>query len=172
MIALPLELDPLAEELLTVLDQEIESLVLGHHQLKKLRDSILARDDSAMDTLLKKIAHAQQKQASTDARLESIRSSFAKLFDRNRDELKLTDLADLLPERLALAFKRRREQIITLVKKTRQQQLQTSLLLYESARVNRMLLSTIFPQTQPVVTYTQDGQDSWRNGPGLVDSEC
>jgi len=65
----------------------------------------------------------------------------------------------------------RRQQIIVLTSKLRQQHLETCLFLLESSRINRLLLESLFPDSEPVVTYGADGQDQWRPDTGLVDAE-
>ncbi len=83
----------------------------------------------------------------------------------------LADLVESLPGELGVGVGQRRRQIVSLLEKAKKQQLETSLLLYESSRINRLILSTLFPQSEPVVSYDQEGQNLWRSGSGLIDSE-
>jgi len=171
MIATTPNMQDLTGQLLEVLDEEISLLVLRQSQLERLRTAILDREDSAMEKLMEEMAEVQHKQASTDACLERLRKSLGSLLGYNGDELQLADLVESLPGQLGAAVAQRRRQILSLLEKARKQQLETSLLLYESSRINRLILSTLFPQSEPVLTYDQEGQNLWRSGTGLIDSE-
>ena len=157
--------------MLAVLDEEISLLVLRQSHLERLWAAILGRDDSAMEKLLEEMEEAQHKQEATDMGVEKLRKSLAGLLGYDQEELQLGDLAKNLPGELGSAVGHRRQQIVSLLEKAREQQLKTSLLLYESSRINRLVLSTIFPQSEPVVTYDQEGQNLWRSETGLIDSE-
>lgn len=171
MIATTPNMQGLAGQLLEALDEEISLLVLRQSHLERLRAAILEREDSAMEKLLEEMAEVQQKQAGTDGRLERLCKSLGNLLGYDGEQLQLGDLAQRLAGELGTAVAQRRRQIINLLEKARKQQLETSLLLYESSRINRQILSTLFPQSEPVVTYDQEGQNLWRSGTGLIDSE-
>jgi len=153
------------------LDEEISLLSLRQSHLERLRAAILEREDSAMEELLEEMSKVQQKQTGTDVRLERLCKSLGRLLGYNGEELQLGDLVQSLPDELGLAVGQRRRQILSLLERLRQQQLETSLLLYESSRINRLIISALFPQSEPVLTYDQTGQNLWRSGAGLIDSE-
>ena len=171
MISTTPNMQGLAGQLLAVLDEEVSLLTLRQAQLERLRIAILGREDSAMEKLMEEMAEVQEKQAATDVRLEKLRKSLGSLLGYNGEELQLADLVESLPGELGAAVGQRRRQIVSLLEKAKKQQLETSLLLYESSRINRLILSTLFPQSEPVVTYDQEGQNLWRSGTGLIDSE-
>ncbi len=171
MISTTSSMQSLAGQLLASLDEEISLLILRQSHLKRLRAAILDREDSAMEKLLEEMAEVQQKQTGTDVRLERLCRSLGSLLGYEGAEFQLGDLLENLPGELGLSIGQRRGEIISLLEKARQQQLETSLLLYESSRINRLILSTLFPQSEPVVTYDQAGQNLWRSGTGLIDSE-
>lgn len=171
MISTSPNMQGLARQLLEALDEEISLLILRESHLDRLRAAILKREDSVMEELLGEMEQAQQKQASTDMRLDKLRRSLGSLLGYNGEGLRLADLVESLPGELGVAVGQRRRQIVTLLKKARKQQLVTSLLLYESSRINRLVLSALLPQSEPVVTYDQEGQTLWRSGAGLIDSE-
>ena len=64
-----------------------------------------------------------------------------------------------------------RQRIVELTDALRKQHLQTVLLLAECARFNRLLLESILPGGEMVMTYGTGGSDLWRSGTGLVDTE-
>jgi hypothetical protein len=117
------------------------------------------------------MAEVQQKQGATDGCLEKLRKAIGALLGYGGEQLQLADLVERLPSELGAAVDQRRRQIVGLLEGARKQQLATSLLLYESSRINRLILSTMFPQSEPVVTYNQDGQDLWQPNAGLINSE-
>ena len=171
MISTGPNIEGLVKQLLGVLDEEVGLLILRESQLARLRAAILERDDSVLERLLEEMEEVQQRQAMTDVRLEKIRKALGDLLVYEGSGMQLSDLAERVGGDLGLAVSQRRRQIVSLLGKARKQQLETTLLLYESSRINRLILSTLFPQSEAVVTYNQDGEDLWRSDRGLINSE-
>jgi hypothetical protein len=163
--------DSLVGELLQVLDEEISLLDLRCEQLEKLTRTILDRDNAAMEQLLDAIERAQQAQASADARLSVVRGSLAAELDLPAKELRLSGLAQRLPDELALAVDSRRRRIIGLANAVRRKNLEAAIVLSECARINHLLMQSLFPRESSVTTYQQDGPRTWRTGAALIDAE-
>ena len=85
--------------------------------------------------------------------------------------MKLSKLIEQLDDEHRLGVNYRREQIVLLAEQLRRRHVETAMLLMESARVNRMLLESLFPQSEPVNTYGTEGAQSWRPDAGLLDAE-
>ena len=49
--------------------------------------------------------------------------------------------------------------------------LRAVVLLGECARINRLLLESLFPASRTPATYSQGGAEPWGSGPGLLDAE-
>jgi hypothetical protein len=158
-------------QMLGILDEEISLLALRRDQLEQLSRTILDRDDTAMERLLDEIEQAQQAQASADARLDAARAALAAELDVPAGELKLSGLVRRLPPHLALAVDYRRRQIIDLAQAVRRKNLEAAIILSECARINHLLMQSLFPAERSVTTYRQGGSSTWRSGAALVDAQ-
>ena len=171
MIAVTPGMQSLIEQLLSLLDEDISVLNLRCSQLESLSQAILHRDDETLDDLLNEMEKAQQVQTITDVKLRAIRQAIANAVGRDVKELRLSRLIGELTAEQNLALDYRRQQIVLLTEKLRRQHLETAVVLSECARVNRMLLETLFPEGSTVTTYSTDGANPWRPDVGLVNAE-
>ncbi len=171
MISTTPGIDGLIRELLDVLDQEIELLGLKRSAMASLSAAILDRDEGAIERLLADIERMDHAQQATDVKLSALRGSFAQALGKEAGELKLGALAGMLDGDAASAVDYRRRQILLLAQQLKAQHLQTSMLLHECARINRMLLETMLSGAgDNVETYSASGRDVWR-GRGLMSAE-
>jgi flagellar biosynthesis/type III secretory pathway chaperone len=161
----------LVPDLAACLDEEISLLDRRRGQLEALSGAILDRDDGRMEALLGEIEQTMQEQRSVDLRLQAMRAALANALACRPEEVKLAALVERLQGRQRTDLDYRRQQIIVLTDRLRQQHLETCLFLLESSRINRLLLESLFPNSEPVVTYGTDGRDQWRPDTGLVDAE-
>jgi flagellar biosynthesis/type III secretory pathway chaperone len=161
----------LLKELLAVLDEEIALLNKKTGELESLSGAIVERDNDRFGPLLEQMEQTHQGQAATDVKLDALRNTLAEKIGCEPSEMKLSRLIDLLDEQDRLTVDYRRQQIILLTEQLRKQHAATMILLAESARINRMLLENLFPQSQPVKTYSAAGADSWRPATGLLDTK-
>jgi flagellar biosynthesis/type III secretory pathway chaperone len=154
-----------------LLDEEASLLDLRRSQLASLCGAIVDRDEDAVERLLEQIERAQELQAAADEKLDAIRRKLAECLDCPNEEVKLSALIAALsePQRTALAEQRRR--IIELAERLQLEHMRTVMLLTECSRINRMLLESLFPDSQGVTTYSEAGPEPWRPEAGLVDAE-
>ncbi len=171
MIAPTPQNEALVSELTALLDDEIELLTTRLGQMDQLSSTIVSRDNDAMEPLLDRMELTQRRQQSTDEQLDRVRRQLASETCVPAEQMRLSRLVDELQPPVAEEISRRRRQLVELSGRLRQSHLQTVLLLAESARVNRLMLATLFPTSQPVTTYGAGGADQWRPDTGLVDTE-
>jgi len=171
MNALPDSALALVDELIKMLDREIDLLDVRCLQLAGLSRASIERDDEAMETLLAEIETTQLRQESTDRELDSLRRSLAGLLGWPVARTRLGALLEVLPDGRRDALAARRDRIAALVDQLRRQHMSTALVVAESARINRMLLESLSPQSRRVTTYGVRGQTSWRPDAPLVDME-
>lgn len=158
-------------ELTDVLDEEIAVLNKRLEQMELLSAAVVHRDDDTMEPLLEQMETTQSRQNQADTRLGEVRELLASLTGFPAQELRLRRLARELPDPVRGGIARRRDRLVELSEKLREKHLHTVLLLAESARINRLLLETLFPFSRPVTTYGAAGADQWRPDTGLVDTE-
>ena len=171
MSSLPQGAGDLVDELTALLDEEIELLELRCSQLGTLTSATLERNDDVLETVLREIEKTQQRQVATDLKLQALRDAFAEALGWSVEEMRLSQLADSLPPAQGSAVRYRRRQIVLLSDKLKRQHIETVVVVTECARVNRMLLESLFPKAGAVTTYGARGQRSARLDTGLVDVE-
>ena len=161
----------LVDELVKMLDREIDLLDLRCIQLAGLSRASIDRDDEGMESLLAEIENTQFRQESTDRELHSLRRGLADLLGWPISQTRLGVLTGALSGDRRDAVADRRRQIVALIAQLRRQHMSTSLVVAESARINRMLLESLCPQSRQVTTYGVRGESSWRGDSPLVDVE-
>jgi flagellar biosynthesis/type III secretory pathway chaperone len=171
MIALTPAIRDMLKELNAVLDEEIALLSLRRSQMKLLSGAILDRDDDAVERLLGEIERMGQLQAQADARLGKLRSGLAELFGCQVDQMRLSRLIESLAGADRQAIEQRRRQIAQLAGELQRQHLETAVVVFECARINRLLLECLYPAGSSVNTYGAGGAGAWRGEAGLVDTE-
>ena len=171
MNALPQGALALIDELIKMLDREVDLLDLRCVQLAGLSRASIERDDETMESLLTEIENTQLRQESTDREMDALRRGLAGLLGWPVARTRLGNLAEVLsgPRREAVAA--RRTCIAALIEQLRRQHMSTALVVAESARINRMLLESLCPQSRRVTTYGVGGESSWRPDAPLVDVE-
>ncbi len=171
MIHVTEEIRSLINELLKVLGEEIALMNARQRQLGMLSEAIIARNDGDMEKILGEMERTREVQASVDMHLQSVRTAFAEAIGLRCGDIRLSRLIEQLPPQYQLALDTRRSQIVSLAESLRKQHLQTSMLLLESARINKLLLKCLFPQNDEVKTYGTGGARDWREDTGLLNME-
>jgi len=167
----PERIAALIGELTTVLDEEIGLLERRCDQLRDLAEATLQRDDDGLEALLDRVERALETQAATDLKLQALRNALADAFGWSIPQMRLARLIEELPGRLAAEISYRREQILLLSERLKDQHVRTALVVSECARINRLLLESFFPEGRRVTTYSSTGASSWGLDTGLVDVE-
>ncbi len=165
-------LDGMMPDLLALLDEEIVLLGLRTRQFDALYDTILHRREETMDALLEDMTDAQQRQVELDAKLQEVRTIFARAAGYAAGEIRLSELIQLLDGEPRKQLREKRQQIILLAERLKRKHLSTAMLLGESARINRRLIQSLLPKAETVTTYGgMGGVKPWQTSSGLVDAE-
>jgi hypothetical protein len=180
-------LDERVEELRAVLEEQLAALDRREAQLAELSECILACDNERMESLLSRMEEAVALQAAADARLAAARDGLAAaLLESRRLPLagaetgerpgpggsgapRLAEMIAVLPSDRASALAALRGRILDRVGQVRRRHLRTTILLSESARVNRLLLDCLTPRRPAVTLYDRRRRGDWRCGDGLLD---
>jgi len=164
-------MEPLVEELVAALDEQIELLKLRRALLEGLCQAMLHRDEETVEKLLDRIEQAQPLQAAADGGLMALREELAKALRCDARQLKLSMLWQRLGAAQRQRLESRRGEVLAQAEAFRRQHLTATVVLTECARVNRLLLESLFPPSQAVVTYGTRGTEEWRAPSGLMDEE-
>lgn len=163
--------DNLYRELLETLDEEVVILNRRCDQLEQLSGAITDRDSDGVEKLLDAMERAQARQGELDVKVQALRSTLAERYGLSPEEMRLGRLADLLPEEQAEQINCRRRQVMLLAEKLRQKNLEASMVLFECARLNKMLLQCLCPPERTVSTYGSGGHSTWRMPAGSLEVE-
>jgi len=163
--------DALVDELARLLDREIELLNRKAVELDGLTEAIIERDDDRMQSLLGEMEQTHLDQRAVDVKLEALRNTVACDAGCRRQEVVLSQVMEALDGDSRASLDYRRQQILILADQLRRKHLETVMLLAESARINRLILAKLFPQSQPLDTYGTAGGKSWRDETGFLDTE-
>ncbi|MFP4105014.1 MAG: flagellar export chaperone FlgN [Phycisphaerae bacterium] len=162
---------PLLDDLIALLDEQGQLVARRIEKLDELTDCITGRDEKRLEALVEKIDTVTRQQEAADRRLAELRSSLAASLGTQPDQTRLGDLIRHIdgPQRKQLT--ERRQTLLEMVDSLRDRHMQSVMLIAESSRINRLLLSSLFGENQEVNTYNTTGSDNWRDGAGLVDTE-
>ena len=161
----------LTDELVGVLDEEIDLLNRKRGELETLCQAVTERDDERMGALIEQMEQTHRDQRAADVKLDALRGALARSRGVAPGDMSLSVLIDSMQEQESLALEYRRQQIVILADELRRKHVAAAMLLAESARINRMFLDRLTPQSQSVETYSAKGAKSWRDGTGIVDAE-
>jgi hypothetical protein len=171
MISLTPDVRDQLGELNVVLDGEIALLSLRRAQMKLLSEAVLDRDDTAVERILGEIDRTGQLQAQADEKLALLRGSLAEAFGCPSQQMRLSLLLGVLDGPDCQAVEQRRQRIAQLAGELQRQYLETAVVVFECARINRLLLECLYPPGGSVHTYGADGAGAWHTDAGLVDTE-
>jgi hypothetical protein len=169
MITAPTDMRSTVGELQALLDEEIALLDLRRRQLEALSSAVVDRDEDRLEQLLVEMESVQSMQSATDLKLGALRTALAGWLGVAPAKMRLSRLLAELPADQRVAIEYRRQQIVLLADKLRRQHMETAVLLWEFAKVNRRLLEGLLPRSQEVTTYGTAGPDAWRPPTGLTD---
>ena len=161
----------LLDELAAALDREIDVLQQRITQLDEMNEAFTRRDNDRLDGLLAEIDRTQHDQTVLDGRVHALREKLASHYGLAVAEARLSRLEQLVPADRRAGLTARRERITALAHTVRQRNFQAALVLNETARINRLLLETLFPAEKSVTTYGQGGQDLWQHQGGMLNAE-
>ncbi len=164
-------LNPLLDELLSILDDELALLDRRRDQLHQLFEVVMAREYIRLGGLLEGVEAIQRDQAGVDIRLAAARRNLARRLGCDEQNLRLSEVIDLVGGRKGARIELRREQIIAQAEKIRKDNWQVATMLGECTKINRSMLEAIFPHKTRVTTYGSRGSKTWQSSQSLVDSE-
>lgn len=166
------ETQPLVDELLAALDEELVVLDTKCRHLKALSEHLVARDNDGAEVLMQQMELAEADQRQADHRLGAAGGLLAGNLGLSPGSARLSDLIPLLPPDVGRTLQAKRQQLVDGASRLRRRHLETAMLLGECMRINRTLLEAFKPSCQSVVTYGVGGSDRWRDdAAGLIDTE-
>ncbi len=162
--------DPLVGELLAVLDETIDLQQETLQQLQTLSEAILAHDDAALTERMDALGRTPDRLEAVARKRNAVRTRLARAAGCPVGEMTLDRVARGAAAPQAGAVRRRRERLRGLAETVRRQHLETAVLMAEVARVNRSILTGLFPGAAGAGTYRTDGTAPWQPGHGLLDA--
>lgn len=170
MTTVSVELTPLVDQLIEILDETIALQQEIVEQLPAASHVMVTRDEAAMAQLMDDLGRMELRLEDVARRRSAVRSRLAAALNCPVGEVSLESLARLLPEPLSSTIHRRRRSLRRLAETVRRRHLETAVLLAEMVRVNRSLLHGLFPKTDGAEVYRTDGTTHWQPGRALFDA--
>lgn len=170
MTTVSVELTPLVDQLIEILDETVALQQEIVEQFPAASHVMVTRDEAAMAQLVDDLGRTQPRLEDVARRRSILRSRLAAALNCPVGEVSLKSLARLLPEPLSSTIHRRRQSLRRLAETVRQRHLETAVLLAEMVRVNRSLLHGLFPKTDGAEVYRTDGTTQWQPGGGLFNA--
>lgn len=132
------------DELLVVLDEDIQHINNTLSRLNELRSLVIKRDEVALSKLLEVIKAESDRYKSHESKRQAIRRELAIALGINFEQMTLSVLEAILTKEKKDQLAGRKEMLKSLIKQLNKEHLSTTLLLSECARVNSLLLKSIF----------------------------
>ncbi|MHC4636994.1 MAG: hypothetical protein ACYTBP_06665 [Planctomycetota bacterium] len=159
-------------ELTVVLDKDIENLKRNLSRLDELRSLTVKRDEKALGNLLTTIQTETNNHGANEVKRGRIRKELAAAFKCEPGQMTLSLLETILPEELKTEISIRKIQLQDLTVKLKKEHSNTTMLLTECARINSMLLKTIFDSNnRESVVYNAKGSTKRQNNTKFVDMQ-
>ncbi|MHC4264386.1 MAG: hypothetical protein ACYSUK_00450 [Planctomycetota bacterium] len=145
-------------QMLFCLEKDIQHMEQVFEHLDRIRALVLKRDENALTKMLEKIQVKDNEHKNQEYQRQLFRKELAHSLNCGVEEVTLSKLEQILPEKLRAQVKNRRTKLISLSEKLKREHLNTILLLAECARFNRMVLNGIFKSGKTdIVTYSSSG---------------
>jgi hypothetical protein len=152
------ELSHKAEDLLGVLERDIEHIERTTVHLNELRSLLIKRDEQCLGRLLEDIRIEAQEYSANEQRRCLIRQELAGLLGLKPKEMTLSVLKMRITGPAKAAITESQQKLKALVERLQRECVSTVALLSECARINSLLLKTVFERSRTgLVCYDSDG---------------
>ncbi len=161
---------PAVAHLLGALEEQIDLLEHRLRHLDELTAAMVKVDNDGMEGLLAQMDSFTAAQEACHERLAAARVEAAAELGLP-PRARLSQMVEALGGRPGLALAASRQRLGELMALLKRRHMETSLLLVECMRVNRLMLEQILPSGPTVAMYGSDGAQHWRSSTGVVDAE-
>ena len=144
MRKIAVDIEDKINELMIVLDIDISHLQESLLRLNDLRMLVIKRDNGKLGELLLKIEASTNSHKENEQRRDQICKYLAEACGIESEFATLADIEELIDGPLKLEFNQKRSKLKVLAFEVKKDHLSASMLLSDCARVNRMLLDSIF----------------------------
>ena len=153
MKATAIAIEDKVDELLVFLDRDIQHIQESLLKLNELRRLVIKRDDAALGKLLESIQAEADSYRNHELNRQPIRKELANALGCNVEQMTLSTLEASLPKGKKAQVTQRKAKLRSLIKELKKEHLSTALLLSECARLNKLLLKSIFDIGKTEVVY-------------------
>jgi serine phosphatase RsbU (regulator of sigma subunit) len=127
-----------------VLDKDVQHIQESLSRLIELRSLVVKRDDVTLSKLVDKIRCESDRYAANELKRQSIRKELAIELGCSLEQMTLSRLEAALPNERRAQVARMKAKLESLSRELRKEHLNTTLFLSECARLNSMLLNSVF----------------------------
>jgi hypothetical protein len=152
------EISHKTQDLLGVLERDIEHIGRTVSYLNELRGLVIKRDEKGMCRLLDVIRTESQEYAGNEQRRNLMRKEMAEVLGCRPEELTLTFLKKGASGQALTAIAEAQQKLKTMVERLQREYTATVTLVSDCARINSLLLKTVFERNLPgLVCYDSAG---------------
>jgi hypothetical protein len=163
------EMTDKVEQLFAFLDCDIGNLRKTLSRLDQMRSAVIKRDDAELVKILDEVRCEMQLQQTQQLQRRLLRKELAEILGCSCEDMTLTKLQKFLPEGQGDVSAEKKEQLKILAGRLKKEYSATVFLLAQCARLNRLLLNTIFSkQRADVITYDAAGAAKRQSQPAFV----
>ena len=153
-----IEISQKTQDLLGVLERDVEHIGRTVSYLNELRGLVIKRDEKALGRLLDAIRTESQEYAGNEQRRNLMRKEMAEALGCRPEELTLTFLKKSASGQALTAIAEVQQKLKTMVKRLQREYTATVTLISDCARINSLLLKTVFERNLPgLVCYDSAG---------------
>ncbi|MHC4270926.1 MAG: flagellar export chaperone FlgN, partial [Planctomycetota bacterium] len=156
-------------QMICCLEKDVQHIEHILENLDKIRALVLKRDEDTLKELLEQTQAKADEYKNQESGRQLICMELARLLNFNVQQLTLSKLEQLLPEKLREQMEEKRIKLKSLTNRLKKEHLNTVLLLAECARFNRMVLNGIFRFGKTdVTTYSSSGTTRQQAGKSFM----
>ncbi|MHC4293320.1 MAG: hypothetical protein ACYSTX_03420 [Planctomycetota bacterium] len=151
------------------LEKDVQHIEQILENMDKIRALVLKRDEDTLKELLEQTQAKTDEYKGQESQRQLVSRELAHLLNCSVQQVTLSKLEQLLPEKLRAQVQEKRIKLKSLTNRLKKEHLNTVLLLAECARFNRMFLKGIFKLGKTdVVTYSSSGTTTQQAGKSFM----
>ncbi len=149
------------DEVNAYLDAQTDYVRQALERLDTLRAAVIRRDENALEELSGQVQHESVRKTQQEQSLQILRQKLAAVLHCKAEAVCLSRFSEYLPSEERQAMSSRQKALQELVRRLNNELCATDSLLRECARFNRLLLNSLFGNSEQSATYDARGVNRW-----------
>ena len=159
------------QEVLALLDEDLIVLERQATTIRALSRALATDDLDGLRALKEELSEVEKVARVQDVRRAAFREDVGRRLGVDGSNVNLSLLMPLADEADRLALRDRQERLSVAIESISRARIATSVVLYEKARLNRMIVRALFPTAAGHQSYAADGQARAADSPSIMEVE-